>query len=347
MRDLAMIPAPRVTVLLPVYDGEAYLREAIDSILGQTWRDLELLVIDDGSRDASRDVVASYRDPRVRLHAHERNMGLVPTLNEGLELARGEYVARMDADDVAHPGRLARQVRYLDAQPEVAALGTAVRNFGEVRNSWTLKTDPPAVRARLLFECALCHPTVMLRAAALRRHGLRYDAAYRHAEDWALWVAIADKEAAANLPEQLLRYRTHPQQVSRTENVGQLRTIRLIFAAQLERLGLEPTEAELDLHQRIASGVFAPSQAFLDEADAWLRRIGDAAGRTSPAHGAALVREVAFRWARVCRRSRALGLRALRRFRASPLHRAAPGATKLQVALGAVAGSLMPRPTPR
>jgi hypothetical protein len=342
-----MIVAPRVTVLLPVFNGEAYLRESMDSILGQTWRDLELLVIDDGSRDGSAAIAASYEDARVRLHRNAQNLGVVATLNEGLELARGEYLARMDADDVAHPRRLERQVRYLDAHPEVAALGTAVRNFGEVRSSWTLKADPPAVRARLLFECAMCHPTVTLRLEVLRRHGLRYDSAYPHAEDWALWVAIAEWAAAANLPERLLRYRTHPQQVSKTENVAQLRTIRRIFAVQLARLGIEASEADLDLHQGIASGVFAASADFLDRADAWLRRIAGAAGALPAADAAALSEEAAFRWARACRRSRRLGLFALRRFRASPLHRGAPTSTKLQVALGALAGTIAPRPAAR
>lgn len=107
----AVALAPRVTVLLPVRDGEACLREAIDSILRQTWRDFELLVIDDGSTDRSAHVVAANTDPRVVLRRHDQNAGLIPTLNEGLEHARGRYLARIDSDDIAHRRRLERQVR--------------------------------------------------------------------------------------------------------------------------------------------------------------------------------------------------------------------------------------------
>jgi glycosyltransferase involved in cell wall biosynthesis len=335
-----MAAAPRVTVLLPVRDGEAYLREAIDSILGQTFRDLELLVIDDGSVDESPAIASSYPDPRVVLRRHDRNVGLIPTLNEGLDHARGEYVARIDADDVAHPRRLERQVRYLDAHPEVAALGTGVRNFGEVNSSWTLQVDPPAVKARLLFECAVPHPSVMLRMETLRRHGLRYDLRYLHAEDWGLWVALAQRARLANLPEKLLRYRAHARQVTKTESGSQARTIRRIFLEQLARVGVDATEPDLDLHQQIASGVFTANAEFLDRADLWLRRLADAARALPDGDATALVDEAAFRWARVCRRSRKLGLFALRRFRASPLHAAAPISTKIQVALGAVAGAL-------
>lgn len=341
-----MIGAPRVTVLLPVRDGEAYLREAIDSILVQTFRDLELLVIDDGSKDRSAQIVSSYADRRVRLRRHERNVGLIPTLNEGLDHARGEYVARIDADDIAHPSRLERQVHYLDAHPEVAALGTGVRNFGEVRNSWTLQVQPPAVKARLMFECAIPHPSVMLRMETLRSHGLRYDLRYPHAEDWGLWIALAERARLSNLPQQLLRYRAHSRQVTKTENVEQLRSIRLIFSEQLARVGVAATEGELELHRQIASGVFTPSPEFLDRADAWLRRVTDAARALPNGDASALVDEAAFRWARVCRRSRRLGLFALRRFRASPLATAAPTSTKLQVVLGALYGSMMRRGPP-
>jgi glycosyltransferase involved in cell wall biosynthesis len=340
--------SPRVTVLLPVRDGAAYLREAVGSILAQTFHDFELLVIDDGSKDRSAEIVSSYTDPRIQLRRHERNVGLIATLNEGLDHARGDYVARIDADDIAHPRRLERQVRYLDAHPEVAVLGTGVRNFGEVTNSWTLKVDPPAVRARLMFECAIPHPSAMLRMETLRRDGLRYDPAYLHAEDWGLWVALAQRSRLANLPEKLLRYRTHAGQVTRTENAEQARSIRRIFTEQLARMGVEATEPDLDLHQQIASGVFTANPEFLDRADAWLRRLADAARALPDGDATALVDEAAFRWARVCRRSRKLGLFALRRFRASPLHVAAPASTRLQVALGAAAGALAgdwaPRP---
>lgn len=338
----APMPAtPRVTVLLPVFNGERYLRQAIASILGQTWRDLELLVIDDGSSDASATLAASYADARVRLHRHPSNQGLLATLNEGLDLARGEYVARMDADDVAHRDRLARQVRYLDAHPEVAVLGTGVRNFGESTRSWTSKCDPSAIRARLLFESALTHSSVMLRLDTLRRHGLHYDPAYPHAEDWALWVAITEHSAAASLPGRLQYYRTHAGQVSKTFLREQLRSIRRLQAYQLARLGVEASEEELDLHDQISSGVFTPSVPFLERTERWLCRVAAAGHRVLPAaDAAALEEEVAFRWARVCRRSPRLA--ALRLFRASPLGRRATAATWARVALGIVARTIAP-----
>jgi glycosyltransferase involved in cell wall biosynthesis len=326
---------------MPVFDGEAYLREAMDSILAQTLPELELLVIDDGSRDSSAEIAASYRDPRVRVVRHAANQGLIRTLNEGLASVRTEYVARMDADDVAHPRRIAAQVRYMDAHPDVAALGTGVRNFGETRRSWTLERDHAAVRARLLFECALNHPSVMLRPELLRRHGLRYDSSYPHAEDWALWVALAERAAVANLPRCLVRYRTHPGQVTTVFNRAQADSIRKIFRAQLAGLGIDASERDLDLHALAASGVFAPSAALLDDVEAWLRRIAAAAPAWPPPFDRALAIEVSYRWARVCRRSRALGLLALRRFHASPLHRDAPWRTKAQLALGALARALV------
>jgi glycosyltransferase involved in cell wall biosynthesis len=336
------MPRPKVTVLLPVYNGERYLREAVDSILTQTAPDLQLLAIDDGSTDGTAEVLSSYRDPRVRVHTHRANRGLIATLNEGLELAEGIYLARMDADDVAHPERLARQTRYLDAHPEVAIVGSDARSFGGGTSSWAVPCDAASVRARLLFGCALAHSSVVLRPDLLRREGLRYDPGYPLAEDYALWVAVAERAPVVNLPDKLMRIRLHEQSVSRVHRPEQLRSVRRIRAGQLERLGLRFTDAELDLHEEIATGVFTPSAELLDRADVWLRRVAGLGPRLGPGGDAALVRESAFRWARLCRRSRRLGLVALRRFLASPLHRQAPAVSKAEVALGALAGALRP-----
>lgn len=334
-----MASQPRVTVLMPVYDGERYLREAMDSILAQSWRDLELLVMDDGSRDSSAEIASSYRDPRVRLHRNPRNLGLVVTLNAGLELARSVYVARMDADDIAHPRRVERQVRFLDANPGIAVLGTGVRNFGGARGGWTMRHAPAAVRARLLFDCAISHPTVMMRAEVLRRHGLRYDPSYAHAEDYALWAAVAEHADVANLRARLLRYRTHERQVSKTHSAAQLLSTRRIHERQLARLGLSASEDEITLHERIAAGRSDATLEFLERADAWLGRLCAAASRLPAADRAALAKEIDYRWGRICRRSNGMGLGAWRRFRASRLRGDASAQVTVEVALGAMRGA--------
>jgi hypothetical protein len=331
---------PSVTVLMPVHDGAPFLRPAVESILGQTWRDLELLVIDDGSRDESVAIVQSYRDPRVRLHRHDGNRGLVATLNEGLELARSEYVARMDADDVAHPERLARQVEHLERHPAVAVLGTAVRDIGKSpRYAYALPCDHDAIRARLLFDWAIAHPTVMLRPAVLRDLGLRYDAAYPHAEDYALWVELAARARVANLPEQLLQYRHHDRQVSAREREDQNESMRRVWGRALALAGVEASDEEAALHREVATARFEPTPEFLDRAERWLLRIRDEAGRVFGRSAGGLDRELAQRWARICRRSRALGLHAWRRFSGSELRRGAGAVRSAEVLLGALAAS--------
>jgi hypothetical protein len=325
---------------MPVHDGAAFLRPAVESILGQSYRELELLVMDDGSRDESAAIVASFRDPRVRLHGRAERRGLVATLNEGLDLVRTEYVARMDADDVAHPERLARQVTFLDAHPSVAVLGTAVKDIGAQRRGYALPRDHGAIRARLLFDWAIAHPSVMLRPVVLRAHGLRYDPAYPHAEDYALWVEVAARAEVANLPEQLLQYRHHDCQVSACAQEEQHESMRKVWVRALALAGVSASAEEAALHRKVATARFDASPEFLDHAERWLRRIREEAG---PVFGAAaadgLRLELAQRWARVCRRSRALGLHAWRRFRGSELHRGAGAVRTAEVLIGSLAGA--------
>lgn len=337
---MAPTSRPRVTVLMPVHDGAAYLRPAVESVLAQSHRELELLVVDDGSRDESPEIVASYRDPRVRLHRRAENRGVVATLNEGLALVDTEYVARMDADDVAHPERIARQVAFLDRNPDVAVLGTAVKDIGAARGKYRLPLSHGEIRARLLFDWAIAHPTVMLRPAVLRAHGLRYDPAYRHAEDYALWVEVAARAKVANLPDRLLLYRHHERQVSARQRQEQHECMRRVWLRALALAGVEASAEEAALHREVATATFEASPEFLERAERWLLRVRDEGSRAFGEEAAdGLRREVAQRWARVCRRSRALGLQAWRRFSRSDLRRGAGVVRSAEVLLGALAGA--------
>jgi glycosyltransferase involved in cell wall biosynthesis len=202
---------PQVTVLLPVRNGAAHLQAAINSILAQTLVDFELLVIDDGSTDASPEILRAVRDPRLRVVTHPQNIGLVPTLNEGLELARGEFVARQDHDDRSHPARLQKQVDYLRAHADCALVGTeALQTDEEGRIAFRLLRPLRAesVRWYLCFDNAFIHSTVMFRRELIRSEFGGYTPSF-HSEDYALWSRVACARPTANLPEPLLYFREH------------------------------------------------------------------------------------------------------------------------------------------
>jgi hypothetical protein len=207
--------APAVSVVMPVYNGAAYLAEAVESILAQTFGDFELLAVEGNSTDASPAILAGYavRDGRVRV-VPQTGHGLIAALNQGVGAARGEFIARMDADDVALPERFARQVRFLREHPTVAAVGTAMQAIGpDGIRYWRMDypTHPAAVRDMLTKASCLGHPSVMARRAALDAVG-GYRSALRDAEDYDLWLRLADRFELANLPDVLMRYRCHPGQ---------------------------------------------------------------------------------------------------------------------------------------
>jgi len=211
--------ASRITVVLPVFNGERYLGQAIDSVLQQTFPDFEFLIIDDGSEDSSVEIIRRYSDPRIRLLRHEGNRGLVATLNEGLSQARGDYIARMDADDVCRPNRLFLQVQWLDDHPDHAVVGSFVQRIdadGALLPDWIVdrKTaTPEEIRRTLIKHNCLAHPTTMLRRSAL--NGLAYDPRARHAEDYELWLQVVSRDQKmAKIPVALLLYRIHSDSVT-------------------------------------------------------------------------------------------------------------------------------------
>ena len=212
-----MSGAPRVSVILPVHDGERWLSESVESVLGQTLRELELIVVDDGSRDATPEILAGFarRDPRVRVVAHEVNRGLIASLNHGVSLARGELVARQDDDDVSLPERFERQVAWLERHPRVGLLGTDYYRVEETGRE--LLRRPPRgdveIRWRLLFGNVWCHASMMLRRELLESEGPELYRLWLHAEDYELWVRLLARSRGATLPEPLVRYRVHSSSV--------------------------------------------------------------------------------------------------------------------------------------
>jgi glycosyltransferase involved in cell wall biosynthesis len=169
---------PQVTVLMSVYNGEMYLHEALDSILAQTYNDFELLVIDDGSLDGTAAILEDYRtrDSRVRIESNETNTGLTKSLNRGINLARGKYIARMDADDVALPERLARQVAFMEANEQVGVCGTWAVLLGEGEGHLIrFPTNSETIRCQLMFDNPLAHPTTIIRKQMLKKNGISYD----------------------------------------------------------------------------------------------------------------------------------------------------------------------------
>jgi Glycosyl transferase family 2 len=202
--------APQVSVVLPIYNGETFLAEAIDSILRQSFRDFELIAIDDGSTDGTATILEAVRDPRLRV-IHQANAGLAVSLNRGISLARGEYIARHDHDDLSLPMRFARQVQFLEQNPDCALVGTRAEIRSDDRPARRFHdhpSDDAALRFELLFDNPFVHSSVMLRKRAVESvGGYSTDPARQPPEDYELWSRLARCYQVANLPERLTIYR--------------------------------------------------------------------------------------------------------------------------------------------
>lgn len=211
---------PLVSWLMPVYNADKYVRRAMDSMLNQTYQHFEILIIAEyGCSDRTVAICSEYasKDERVRLYVNQQKLGIVRSLNRGLDLCGGKYIARMDADDVSNPNRLDRQVCYMEENEDVAVLGTWSRVSSENEGESVCEhpTEGEKIRAELLLRDVISHPTVMLRADLFRMNRWYYPE--EEAEDYALWAQIISKAKFANLPEILLTYHQHGENATSTK----------------------------------------------------------------------------------------------------------------------------------
>lgn len=243
---------PKISVLLPVYNGQQYLKEAVDSILAQTFTDFELILLDDCSTDATEQIIRTFTDERIVSRRNEHNMGISATLNRGIRMAKGEYIARMDADDLALAHRFQKQVDYLNNHPEIGVLGTWITTFGEgIENQgFHFPTDPDQLKAEALFFCPLAHPSVMIRKSVMQQGNLWYSEEFNGMEDHYLWWQVCGLSRISSLPETLLNYRMHPGQVTQQRSQAYYQKTELFIKERLEVFHCSISAKELSVFSK-------------------------------------------------------------------------------------------------
>jgi len=264
---------PSITVLMPVYNGEKYLREAIDSILCQTFTDFEFLIINDGSNDKTEEIILSYNDTRIRYIKNKINLKLIATLNKGIALAIGKYIARMDADDLSLPTRLERQFEFMERNKDVALCGTWYQLLGGANNVVRYVCTHNEIRMKMLYQSHFCHPTVIFRKSMIDTLTLKFDPLFIHAEDYDFFVRIAEKFSVANISDVLLTYRVHEQSVSLQNKTIQNNNSTLIKKRSFKNIGIDIAENELELYRSIEQHEYVPTNEYLKTTQILLEKI--------------------------------------------------------------------------
>ncbi len=291
----------KISVVMSVYNGELYLAEAMNSILNQTFTDFEFIIIDDGSTDSSREIIESYKDPRIKLLTNDYNQGLAQSLNKGISIARGKYIARMDADDISLPERLEKQVAFMEENTGIGVCGTWVKIIG-VNPEWVreLETDPETMRSNFIFGHQIVHPSVIMSKDLLLKHQLFYNPVYKKAQDYELWCRCSRYSSVSNIPEVLLLYRQRNDKQKTTHLLEQQYYASLIQVEELERLGMKPTTEEIELHKAICLWMIPAKESFAVASRRWFDKLLEANIRTHYYPEPAFTENIEKRWLKFC-----------------------------------------------
>ena len=209
-----MIDEPLISVIMPVYNSENFVAEAIESILNQSYINFEFLIFDDFSTDKSIEIIASFKDKRIKLFENLEHKGLVALLNQGLQIAKGDFIARMDADDISHPDRFISQIKAFKDDKNLGVCGTIFTIFGDNNIQVNLPENQKEIFGALLMGSCIGHPTVMFRKKIILECNVIYDQSYYTAEDYELWTRLIFTTKFRNLQQSLLKYRVQEKQIS-------------------------------------------------------------------------------------------------------------------------------------
>jgi glycosyltransferase involved in cell wall biosynthesis len=235
---------PQISVVMPAYNAEKYITEAINSILSQTFTDFEFIIINDASTDSTKEIIGSFQDPRIKLINNEQNQGVANSLNIGIAEAKGKHIARMDADDISLPHRLQTQFDFMEQNPEIDICGSWIETFGDNQRIIKVPEKYDDIKDELFFSCPMLHPTLIFK----KNLNLQYSSDFPRAEDYDLWCRKINELKFANIPKVLLHYRIHSNQVGKAKKTTQNQDSNLIRLRNLENIGLHLSDEELRIY---------------------------------------------------------------------------------------------------
>jgi glycosyltransferase involved in cell wall biosynthesis len=294
---------PKVSVVMPVYNGEKHLNASIKSILEQEFRDFEFIIINDGSTDNSLPIIHSYKDNRIRLVDFKKKSGLISALNVGFESATGQYAARMDCDDISSSNRLKVQVSFMNKHAVIGACGSF---YYLLRGKKKALVDLPVynkdIQSFLLFNSPIAHPTAMLRMNLIRKFKLYYSSMYTYAEDYDLWSRISLYADLANISIPLLTYRMHEKQISTASSSHEkkVESVSAIRKRHLMNFGINPSGQELVIHNLISDGLIAANINEIQHAEQWLKKLISLNNTNNAFDNNSFQKIVMERWLRLC-----------------------------------------------
>ncbi|MBN24195.1 MAG: glycosyl transferase [Alteromonadaceae bacterium] len=252
---------PLISVVIPVYNAERYILKALRSVCEQSYQNLQIIVLDDGSTDRSKELIESVEDERIYLVSRE-NRGLIATLNEGISLSSGDYIARMDADDICLANRFAKQLEYLQKQTNVGVVFTGIEYInasGDIIRKKISNETRKIESVELLFGCPVCHPTAMFNMNVLAKCDIKYDSDFNKTEDYELWTRLINITQIGILSEALFQYRIHSESITSKSSDEQRNTAVRAIMKNLSNLDSQKLESSLGViynnHQGVESTV--------------------------------------------------------------------------------------------
>lgn len=293
---------PKISVVMSVFNSAAFVAEAIESVLQQTFSDFEFIIINDGSNDSSDNIISSFKDKRINYISNDGNKGLIYSLNRGISLAKGLYIARMDADDVCDKTRFQKQIQEFESDEALVVCGSFIKMFGNAKESFInyMPVTHAQIISSVFFTCPFAHPSVMIKKEALLKLDAIYREDYKHSEDYDLWSRLVFLGHCKNIPDYLLNYRVHNNQVSTVHENLKYKSVVKIQTNILSHFDLLPTVSESAILLNLFKGISRKDKSYLHETSVLLTKLYRQFKQKYPQYSEVHAQILVARWFKIC-----------------------------------------------